>query len=127
MLSTSPVLIAVYEEWSQQLKEYLEEKGHLVVFAYSRNEVVSVLRRKENLRGIIIISDWAMNDNNDKFGSLIELVKGEIPSITIITKVSRESSGYRYMDEVYFPPSHEYVSAPFHLNVLDEWMKQTGM
>jgi hypothetical protein len=75
----------------------------------------------------VIISDWAMADRDDSTGSVIRLIEGKIPTVTIITETSRQQSGYRYMDEVFFPPSHDYVTTPVSIDELAGRMRKVGM
>ncbi len=127
MSPSLPILVAVPNEWSSLVCEYLEKQGFAVVATHSQEETASMIRGAKDLRGIVIISDWAMENQNDPAVGIVRSVQGKIPTVTIITETSRQQSGYRYMDEVFFPPSHEYMTAPFDLDQLAACMRKVGM
>lgn len=127
MSSSNPILIAIPGAWSSQVCQHFAKKGISVIATYSKSETLAIIRQKKDLRGLIIVSDWAMSDKNDTSDGIIKLVKGKIPTITIITDTSRQNSGYLYMDEVFFPPSHEYISAPLAIDELEARMQKIGM
>lgn len=122
-----PILVAIPNEWNSQICKYLELHGFPVVAAYSQAETVAMLQKREDFRGIIIISDWAMTPQENDTQGILRLAQGKIPTVTIITETSRQQSGYRYMDEVFFPPSHDYMVTPFDLDELAARMRKVGM
>ena len=74
-----------------------------------------------------MISDWAMADYESETAGLMEAVKGKIPTVTLITESSRRQSGYRWFNEVFHPPLHEYCTTPFGLDELLSFMQQAGI
>jgi len=121
------ILVAIPDEWSPQVCQYLEQLGLSILTARSQDEALATIQQQKDLHGIIIVSDWAMSTQIDGTDGIIKLVQGKMPTVTIITKTSRQQSGYRYMDEVFFPPYHEYLSGPFDLEALKACMRKIGM
>ena len=122
-----PILIAIPNEWSSQVCEHLKQLGFPVVATYSEEETLEVLEKQGEFRGIIIVSDWAMSTQDNDVNGIIKLIQGKIPTVTLITETSRQQSGYRYMDEVFFPPSHDYITTPFDLEELVARMRHVGI
>lgn len=127
MSTLLPILVAIPNEWNSRVCDYLKYHGFSVVTTFSLDETIQVMQKHEGLRGIIIVSDWAMETQNDPRAGIIKLAKGKLPTITLITETSRQESGCRYMDEVFFPPGHEYVTVPFDLEELAASMRKVGM
>ena len=127
MLSSRPILVAVPIEWSSQVCEHLKQHGFPVIATHSQEETLAMASKPEDLRGMIIVSDWAMSTENNENSNIIKLVKGKIPTVTLITETSRQQSGYRYMEEIFFPPSHDYATVPFDLDELTVRMQHVGM
>ena len=127
MAASLPILVAIPNQEGLQVSEYLENQGFPVVATHSQEETLAMLRKQKDFRGVVIISDWAMADRDDSSGGIIRLIQGKIPTVTIITETSRQQSGYRYMDEVFFPPSHDYVTTPFSLDELEGRMRKVGI
>jgi hypothetical protein len=127
-MSTSlPILVAIPNEWGSQVCDYLKNHGFPVVATSSPDETRAMVEKSGDLRGIIIVSDWAIETQNDSNVGIIKLVQGKLPTVTLITETSMQESGYRYMDEVFFPPSHEYMTVPFDLDELAARMRKVGM
>jgi DNA-binding response OmpR family regulator len=127
MSSPIPILVAIPDEWRLQVCQNFKQQGFSVVEARSQEEVKEIIRQQVELRGIVIVSDWAMTPQNDYTDEIIKLVQGRIPTVTIIAETTRQQSEYRYMDEVFFPPFHEYVTTPFSLDELVARMRKVGM
>ena len=127
MSSSLPILVAIPSELSSQVCDYLEQHGFPVVATHSLDETLAILQKLESYRGIIIVSDWAMSVQDNNTDGIIKLIQGKIPTVTIITETSRQQSGYLYMDEVFFPPGHDYMIVPFDLDELAARMRQVGM
>ena len=127
MVSSLPILVAIPNKEGLQVSEYLEHQGFPVVAANSQEETLAILREQKEFRGVVIISDWAMTEKDDSFEGVIKLIEGKIPTVTIITETSRQQSGSRYMEEVFLPPSHDYVTTPFSLDELAGRMRKVGM
>ena len=127
MSSSLPILVAIPNVEGSQVCEYLEHQGFSVVATHSQDETLAMLQERRDFRGVVILSEWAMADEDNSTGGVIRLIQGKIPTVTIITETSRHQSGYRYMDEVFFPPSHDYVTTPFALEELAGRMRKVGM
>lgn len=123
----SLILIAMPEEWGKITCPYLHAHGFSLIAAYTKEEFSKLLRQQTGLNGIVAISDWVMSEQNGNEDGIIKQLQGKIPTVTIITYESRQESGYRYMDEVFFPPKHEYVTAPFGVEELVVCMEKVGM
>ena len=127
MSSSLPILVAIPNKEGSQVCEYLEKQGFPVVASHSQEETLAMLREQRDFRGIVIVSEWAMADEDDSTEGVIRLIQGKIPTVTIITETSRQQSRYRYIDEVFFPPSHDYMTTPFPLDELAARMRKVGM
>ena len=127
MSSSLPILVAIQKEWSPFVCEYLEKLGFPVVAAYSKEETVEILEKQKEFHCIIIVSDWAMSTQGGGIDGIIKLIRGRIPTVTIITETSRHQSGYQYMEEVFFPPNHEYVTTPFDVEEIVMRMRNMGI
>ena len=123
----SLILIAMPEEWGKLTCSYLHAHGFSTIAAYTKEEFTKLLRQQTGLSGIVAVSDWVMSEQNGNEDGIIKQLQGKIPTVTIITDESRQKSGYRYMDEVFFLPKHEYVTAPFSLEELAVRMEKVGM
>ena len=127
MSLSHPILVAIPNEWSPFVCEHLEKLGFSVVATYSKDETLEVLQKQKEFECVIIVSDWAMSNQDSDTDGIIKLVQGKIPTVTIITETSRQQSGYQYMKEVFFPPNHEYVTSPFGVDELVMRMKNMGI
>lgn len=122
-----PVLVAIPNEWSPFVCEYLEKLGFFVMATYSKEETSEILQKQKEFQCVIIVSDWAMSTPDSETDGIIKSVQGKIPTVTIITKTSRLESGYRYMEEVFFPPNHEYLTSPFDVEEVAMRMRNMGI
>ena len=64
-MSSLPILVAVPNEWSSPLYEYLEQQGIPVIATHSRDETLAMLKKPQDFRGLIIVSDWAMSTQSN--------------------------------------------------------------
>lgn len=106
--------------------EALEAHGYTVVAVRSKQQAVHRLQTRKDWLGLVAISDWMMADAQGEPG-LIELTKNKLPTISLITPTSRQETGYRYMDEIFFPPQHAYVGLPVDADTLVARMIKAGM
>ena len=125
MLETLPILVAIPDEWRNQICQHLESQGYSVIPVSSQDEAIKIVKSGKGLFGVIIVSDWAMSQ--EATDNVVKLLQEKVPTITVITEKTRRESGYLYMDEVFFPPKHEYISAPFSLEELEGRMRKIGM
>ncbi|MFN8435408.1 MAG: hypothetical protein U0V18_15390 [Anaerolineales bacterium] len=127
MSLSHPILVAIPNEWSPFVCEHLEKLGFSVMATYSKDETLEVLQKQKEFECVIIVSDWAMSTQDNDTDGIISLVRGKIPTVTIITETSRHQSGYQYMKEVFFSPNHEYVTSPFGVDEVVMRMKNMGI
>jgi CheY-like chemotaxis protein len=123
---SGPILLATDREWHNVVSEFLQQEGFSVLTASSREEALSIIQ-SQKLGGIVMVSDWAMADYESETAGLMEAVKGKIPTVTLITESSRQQSGYRWFNEVFDPPLHEYCTTPFGLDELLSFMQRAGI
>ena len=121
-----PILIAIPQEWQAQVHKFLEREGFKVLAASSREEALSLIR-SQSLSGVVVSSDWAVDDDDGKNIGLIEPIRGKIPTVTLITRQSFRDRGYSVYDAVYVPPLHQFCTVPFDLEELLLRMKRAGM
>lgn len=120
-----PILLATADESLPQVRQHLELHGYRVISATSPAETLQVVQQQSQLRGVIILSDWLILDEGAEY--LKELLLGKTPTLTLVSMRTRRASGTRYMEEVFFPPAHEYIFLPFSLEELLNRMQMTGM
>ncbi len=125
-LSPAPILLAIDGEWHNVVSEFLRQKGFNVLTTSSPEEALSIIQ-SQRLSGIVMVSDWAMANCEDETAGLMEVVKGKVPTVTLITESSRQQSGYRWFAEVFQPPLHEYCTMPCDLDQLLAFMKRAGI
>jgi DNA-binding response OmpR family regulator len=121
-----PILVAIPQEWQAQVHNFLENKGFSVLTASSREEALSLLQ-SQNLSGIVMSSDWEVDDDEDKIIGLIERARGRIPTVTLITQQSFRDKGNSVYDAVYAPPRHDVCTVPFDPEELLSRMRRAGM
>lgn len=121
------ILVAIAEEWNKKICTELQAHGYQTVTAYSQQEAESILAGPTKPDGVIIISDWAMAHFDGEADGIVKQLQGKIPTVTIVTETSRKKSGYRYMDEIYFPPLHAYITTPAPLEALIPCLKKIGI
>ncbi len=127
MASSLSILVAIPNKEGSQVSEYLEKQGFPVLLTHSQGETLAILRERKDFRGVVIISDWAMENIDDSAKNIIQFIQGKIPTVTIVTEASRQQNGYQYMEEVFFPPDHDYMTTPFSLDELVGRMRKVGM
>ncbi len=125
MSISSPILIAIPDEWQKQVFQHLETQGYSLISANSQDEALAIVQSGRELLGVILVSDWAMP--GEKTASIIKLLQEKVPTITLITEKTRQESGYLYVDEVFFPPMHEYMTVPFDLDELEGRVRKLGV
>lgn len=118
----APILIAIPDEWQNMISEFLVREGYPVLTASSLNDARRLIQSR-SLRGLITVSDWAMTSEDGKVVGLMEAARGKIPSVTLI----RKTESYRWFDEVFEPPFHEYCTIPFGLDELLNFMRRANM
>lgn len=121
------ILVALPEEWNKPVCTELEAHGFSTIPAYSQEEAEAILAKPTKPDGVVIVSDWAMAHFDGEPDGIVKQLQGKIPTITIISETTRKKSGYRYMDEVFFPPAHEYATEPFGLEDLISFIEKIGI
>ena len=119
--SPLPILIAISDNWRDEVCKLLEQEGFTVLVATSRDNALA-LAQSRRLRAIIVTSDWAMASEDGKTVGLIETVKAKTPTVTLI---QRTHHGRRCFDEVFHPPLHEYCTVPVAVEELLARLGQT--
>jgi DNA-binding NtrC family response regulator len=103
-----PILIAISDNWRDEVCKFLEQEGFTVLVATSRDNALA-LAQSRRLCAIVVTSDWAMASEDGKTVGLIEMVKGKTPTVTLIQKTYY---GRCCFDEVFHPSLHEYCTVP---------------
>ena len=109
-----PVLVAVYPEW-QEIEHLFAEKKVPAIFVYSKQEFLQRLD-SQKVSAFVAISDWVVDDLESP--SFIEQIKGQIPTVTIITESSKNEFGSPIIRKAFFPKVHQYCTAPFAIEEL---------
>lgn len=117
-----PILIAIPDEWQGELTALLTQRGFSVIVATTQQEAVEIIENQA-VRGVITVQSWGMDSEDGKTTGLIQIIKGKIPSVTLIKK----SGNYRWFDEVFEPPMHEYCTVPVDLDGLLSFMRRAKM
>ena len=117
-----PILIAIPDEWREEVRIFLEQKSVNVIEATTLEQTLEIVR-STLLNGLIVVSDWTLTDVNAKGECLIESVKDKIATVTLIST----GGSYAWFERVYHPPNHEYCTIPFGLDELYSYMKRSGM
>ena len=104
------------------ISKFLEQQGYSVLTASSQDKALQIIQ-SQSLRGLITVSDWAITSEDGKVAGLMAAARGKIPSVTLI----RKTGNYRWIDEVFDPPFHEYCTIPFGLNELLDFMRRAKM
>lgn len=121
------ILVAIPQEWNQQICTELQAHGYSTVHAHSQQEADTILAGPTKPDGVIIVSDWAIAHFDGEADGIVKHLQGKIPTVTIVTETSRKKSGYRYIDESYFPPLHDYITTPVPLEALIPCLKKIGI
>jgi DNA-binding NtrC family response regulator len=111
--SSSPirVLVALADEWREELRQVLEQAGFFVLMADSKDEASSMIRM-QCPSAVVMISDWALESGKGNADGLMELVKGKVPTVSLISPRTWQDADARWFDYLYHPPLHEYCSVP---------------
>jgi len=109
-----PVLVAVPQEW-EELCQHVENAGFGVVRAYSYPAALEIIQ-SQNLGAAVLISDWAITQENGSAG-LMKYLKGKIPTYSLITASTYKNHGDIWLFEVYERPRHEYQHATSGISV----------
>lgn len=118
--STDKILVAVPAAWNEMLCQFLERDGFSVLLVSSIDEALSAIQ-VEDFRAIVMISNWAMA--SEETDGLMSIVKGKIPTVSLITQTTWKEAHYRWFAELYHPPLHEYCSVPVAMEQLSLRLK----
>ena len=111
------ILVAVPDEWREVLAQFLKREGFSVLLATSLDEASSIIH-SQSLSAVVMISDWAIASDEGKTDGLMKIVKGKIPTVSLITPRTWRDARSRWFDELYHPPLHEYCSIPVDIEQL---------
>ena len=114
-----PVLVAIpqewYEEWFDVAARYFTKKDIPTIVVTSKQKFLQLLD-VQKLSAFVAISDWVVDDLESP--SLIEQLKGQIPTVTIVTEASKKEYSYAILDKIYFFKLHQYCTVPFDIEEL---------
>ena len=116
-MTQSPILVALpndAEMWAEGAPlvcQYLEEHGYECMLVSSKSKALNAIKTLQ-LRAIVMLSDWAQEIE------LIEHVKGEIPTVCLISSETWKDARESWFDELFHPPYHEYASIPVSMEQL---------
>lgn len=111
-----PVLVAIYSKW-YEMEHLFAEKEIPTIIVYSKQEFLQLLD-SQKVSAFVAISDWVVEDANTP--SLVEKMKGELPTVTICTEKSKQRFGpYLVFDKTIFrlvqpPISNQLAQCPIH-------------
>ncbi len=100
LIATPTVLWA-----TDTLIHLLESHGFSIVKVNSAQDVLPFIST-HNFTAILILSDWALEIR------LMEYVKGKTPTICLISQETWQNHRINWFDELFHPPTHEYISLP---------------
>src|SRR5262245_15122706 len=109
---SSPVLLAIPDEWEHvpSYEEFtsktLRSEGYDVIVVSSYENALKVIQ-SQKLLAVVMISDWAMEQDDGSPG-LIEYLKDKVPTYSLITQTTMHKVGYGWMDKLYKGRKHEY-------------------
>ena len=126
-MSSKLVLLAIPEGMNNlseggSFADYLRNEGFDVIDAFSYKDAVEMVR-SQNLFAVVMISDWAMKQDDDSAG-LMEFLKGKVPTYSLITQTTVRKVGYSWVDELYKGQRHEYQSMPADIDAIVMWLNQ---
>jgi DNA-binding response OmpR family regulator len=93
------------------LQQVLERAGFSVLLADSKDEALSIIQA-QSPSAVVMISDWALASGKEKADGLMESVRGKTPTVSLISRRTRQDARDRWLDYLYRPPLHEYCSVP---------------
>lgn len=121
-MSSNRILLACPEEWNTQLSEHLNNKGFDVITAFAYSVAFEIIQKQE-LSAVVLISDWAMKQDDGSPG-LMEFLKDRIPTYSLITYATMQKVGYDWFDKLYKGRKHEYQSMPADIDAIVVWLNQ---
>ena len=82
--SSEFILLATNREWRNVASKFLQQKGFTILIASSQEEALFIIQ-SQKLSGVVMISDWAVTNDDSNVPGLMEAVKGKFPTVTLIT------------------------------------------
>jgi DNA-binding NtrC family response regulator len=111
MTRPKPILVAVPLDWRNDIEAILEKENYVVVMAAAKDEALQLLDSRQ-WGGFITTADWVIEDIDTM--SLIERIKGKMPTLTLITEESVEQFGFgQVIDKTYLSAIHQFCTVPF--------------
>lgn len=120
-MSSKLVLIAIPEQWDEELSQLVEKAGFSTIKAYSYADALEIVQ-SQDLMAVVMTSDWAINQDDGSVG-LIKHLKGKTPTYSLITKTTYQTHFERWMDELFEPPRHEYQHMPADVDAVIGFLK----
>ena len=119
-----PVLLAIPVETNNlsggdSFADHLRSGGFVVVEAFSYEDALEIIQ-SQNLFAVVMISDWAMEQDN--FPGLIEFLKDKVPTYSLITQTTMQKVGYDWFDKLYKDRMHEYQGMPSDVDAIIVWL-----
>jgi DNA-binding NtrC family response regulator len=115
------VLLALPDNWKNEVHQFLSDKGLEVVQASSFEEAVAIVQ-SQDLQGMIIVSDW-LTSTDGTISDLMEKAPKVVPMVMLI----RAGTSYSWFDKLYQPGFREYCTIPLDLDELNLFLKRVGM
>jgi hypothetical protein len=116
IIKKQPIFVAVPDDWRIHIKTCLRDEGYLIEMAQGRGDIIRLLNPPQ-WGGFIVVAEWALDGPDST--SLIERVRGMMPTLTIVTREAVERFGWGLiMDKVYLSPMHQFCTAPFRAEEL---------
>ena len=109
LLLATPTVLGTTDELT--LIQLLESHGFSIFKVNSAQDILPLLST-HNFTAILILSDWALEIR------LMEYVKGKIPTVCLISQATWQNHRNTWFDELFHPPTHEYISWPTDSNEL---------
>ncbi len=126
---SSPVLLAIPDEWEhvpsyeEFISKTLHTEGYDVIVAPSYESALKVVQ-SQKLLAVVMISDWAMEQDDGSPG-LIEYLKDKVPTYSLITETTAHKVGYAWVDKLSKGRKHEYQGMPADIDAIVVWLNQT--
>ena len=125
-MSSKTVLLAVPEEMNSLSEggsptDYLRTAGFDVIDAFSYKDALEIIQSR-NLSAVVMISDWALKQDEDSSG-LMKFLKGKMPTMSLITSTTYRNND-NWMDELFHPRQHEYQHMPAAMEAIVVWLNQ---
>jgi hypothetical protein len=126
----SPILLAMPAQMRIEMmfEYFLEQEGFSVLNADTPDEAL-IIAKSQQLHCIVADAEW-MIANLDE-GSLLDNIRGRIPTITLVHSAHKEGikKAYSQINKVYQPPFHYYywLPLPIYIKELIRSLRKIGV